>query len=96
MGTNAKKDSTKMVEEKVSAFPIMKMAQIESAVFDYALETNFITSGDLNSDNIINNEDIDILVNLILAGEYIFISDFNLDNKLDILDLLELVEIIIS
>ena len=72
------------------------MAQIENAVFNYAVETDFIATGDLNSDDVIDSHDIDILVNLIMIGEYTFLSDLNSDNKLDILDLLELVEIIIS
>ena len=72
------------------------MALIENAVFNYAAETDFIASGDLNSDDEINNQDIDALVNLIMTGEYTFLSDLNLDNKMDILDLLELVELIIS
>ena len=72
------------------------MAQIENAVFNYAVETDFIATGDLNSDDVIDSQDIDILVNLIMIGEYTFLSDLNSDNKLDILDLLELVEIIRS
>ena len=71
------------------------MAQIENAVFNYAAETDFRTSGDLNSDDIISIEDKDILINLILTREYIFKADLNTDNRLDILDLLELVELII-
>jgi len=70
------------------------MAQIENAVFNYAMETDFIPSGDLNSDDAINDEDFDLLVNLILTGQYFYTSDLNRDNRLDILDLLELIEII--
>ena len=72
------------------------MALIESAVFNYALETDFEATGDLNSDNVIDSQDIDILANLIMNGEYTFSSDLNSDNKLDILDLLAIVEIILS
>ena len=53
-----------------------------------------ITVGDLNSDDVIDSEDIVILANFILIGEYTFLSDLNSDNKLDILDLLAIVEII--
>ncbi len=69
-----------------------EMAQIGNAVFEYAEETDFTSTGDLNSDEIINNEDISILINLILAREYIFIGDLNTDNNLDIFDLLHLIE----
>ena len=68
------------------------MAQIENAVFNYAAETDFSTSGDLNFDDIIDNEDKDILINLILFREYIYMADLNSDNKLDILDLLHMIE----
>ena len=71
------------------------MEQIGNAVFEYAEGTNFIPTGDMNSDEIINNEDINILINLILIGDYNFISDLNYDNNLDVFDLLELVNVII-
>ena len=71
------------------------MGFIESAVFDYATETDFIPSGDLNFDGEITNDDVAILVNLIQLEEYDFISDLNYDNKLDVLDLLELINITI-
>jgi CubicO group peptidase (beta-lactamase class C family) len=68
------------------------MSQIGNAVFEYADTTDFTSTGDLNSDDIINNEDIGILINLILAGEYIFMADLNSDNKMDIFDLLHIIE----
>ena len=71
------------------------MALIESAVFDYATETDFIPSGDLNFDGVLTDEDIAILVNLIQVEEYDFISDLNYDNNLDIFDLLELISVTI-
>ena len=64
---------------------------IESAVFDYATETDFIPSGDLNFNGELTSDDISILVNLIQLEEYDFISDLNYDNKLDVFDLLELI-----
>ena len=70
------------------------MALIESAVFDYATETDFIPSGDLNFDSELTDEDFMILVNLILTEEYDFISDLNYDNNLDVFDLLELINVI--
>ena len=71
------------------------MALIESAVFDYATQTDFIPSGDLNFDSVLSDEDISILVNLILEEGYDFISDLNYDNNLDVFDLLELINVII-
>ena len=71
------------------------MGLIESAVFDYATETDFTPSGDLNFDGELTSEDIAILVNLIQVEEYEFISDLNYDNNLDIFDLLELINVTI-
>ena len=70
------------------------MALIESAVFDYATETDFIPSGDLNFDSLLTGEDIAILINLILEQGYDFISDLNYDNNLNVFDLLELINVI--
>ncbi len=67
------------------------MAQIGNAVFEYAEVTDFISTGDLNSDDIINDEDADVLINLILSRDYIFMADLNSDNKLDIFDLLHMI-----
>ena len=71
------------------------MGLIESAVFDYATETDFIPSGDLNFDGELTSDDIAILVNLIQLEEYDFISDLNYDNNLDVFDLLELINVTI-
>ena len=63
----------------------------------YALETDSEATGDLNLWMMLSEQpDIDILANLILIENIIFLSDLNSDNKLDILDLLAIVEIILS
>ena len=72
------------------------MSLIESSVFDFAIETDFIASGDINSDSILTEDDITVLVNLILEGRYNFISDLNYDNNSDVFDLLELINIVIQ
>ena len=72
------------------------MALIESSIFDFATETDFIASGDINSDSILTEDDITVLVNLILEGRYNFISDLNYDNNSDVFDLLELINIVIQ
>ena len=46
------------------------MGLIESAVFDFATETDFIPDGDLNFDGELTSDDIAILVNLIQLQEY--------------------------
>ena len=62
----------------------------------FAEETNFIMIGDLNSDNIINIQDIILLVNLILSQEYNNLADLNQDSIIDVLDIVQLVNIILN
>ena len=72
------------------------MIQIENAVFDFAEETNFITVGDINSDSLINIQDVILLINLVLSEGYDNVADLNQDNILDILDIVQLVNIILN
>ena len=72
------------------------MIQIENAIFDFAEEINFIMSGDLNYDNLINVQDIILLVNLILINEYNSLADLNSDEIVNILDVVQLVNIILD
>lgn len=72
------------------------MGLIESAVFDYDTETDFIPFGDLKFDGELNRDEIAILVNLNQLEEYDLISDLNYNNKLDVCNLLEMTNVIIS
>tara|TARA_B100001250_G_C19605800_1_gene702696 strand:- start:350 stop:679 length:330 start_codon:yes stop_codon:yes gene_type:complete len=51
--------------------------------------------GDINSDEIINIQDIILLINIIFSNEYIPSSDINNDGNINILDIIELVGIIL-
>ena len=72
------------------------LIQIENAVFDFAQETNFSIIGDVNSDNIINIQDIILVINLVLNSEYSSLADLNSDDVLDVLDIVQLVNIILN
>ena len=52
--------------------------------------------GDVNTDNLINIQDIVLLINIILNNEYNNSADLNSDNTIDILDVVQLVNIILS
>ena len=71
------------------------MIQIENAVFDFAEETDFIITGDINLDNVINIQDIILAVNLVLSNEYNSSADLNSDGEVNILDVVALVNIIL-
>ena len=51
--------------------------------------------GDANQDSIINIQDIIIIINLILNGEFDLVADINLDSTVDILDIIQFVEYLI-
>ena len=72
------------------------IAQIENAVLNFAEETNFVIMGDINLDNVINIQDVILIVNLIMIGEYNSYADFNLDNIIDILDVVQIVNMILN
>ena len=70
--------------------------QIEDAIFNFAQENEFSITGDINSDNLINIQDIVLAVNLVLNNEYSDLADLNADNAVDILDIVQLVNIILN
>ena len=52
--------------------------------------------GDVNQDSIINIQDIIIIINLILNGEFNLVADINLDSTVNVLDVIQLVNIILD
>jgi len=72
------------------------IAQIENAVLNFAEETDFVIMGDINLDNVINIQDVILIVNLIMIGEYNSYADFNLDNIVDVLDVVQIVNMILN
>ena len=72
------------------------LIQIENAVFDYIVESVFISQGDINSDNIVNVQDAILVVNLVLDNEYNYQADLNNDALVNILDVISIINIIIN
>tara|TARA_Y100001970_G_scaffold234303_1_gene292555 strand:- start:887 stop:1132 length:246 start_codon:yes stop_codon:yes gene_type:complete len=52
--------------------------------------------GDLDSDGIINIQDIILTVNLVLSSEYNSLADLNLDSNVDVLDIIQILNIILN
>ena len=52
--------------------------------------------GDLNQDSIINIQDVIIIINFILNGEFDLVADINLDSIVNVLDVIQLVNIILN
>ena len=52
--------------------------------------------GDVNQDSIINIQDVILVINLILNGEFDLVADINLDSTVNILDVIQLVNIILN
>ena len=70
--------------------------QIEDAILDFADQNEFMTLGDINSDNAINIQDIILGVNFILNNDYSSIADLNSDQLVDVIDIVLLVNLIIN
>ena len=52
--------------------------------------------GDINQDSIINIQDIIIVINLILNGEFNLAADLNIDSTVNVLDVIQIVNIILN
>jgi hypothetical protein len=61
---------------------------------DYLINNGLL--GDINQDDSINIQDIVLVVNLVLAGEYDNLADLNFDSTVDVLDIVQLVNIILN
>ena len=72
------------------------LIQIENAVLDFADETNFVALGDINSDDVINIQDVILVINLVLIGDYNNIADLNSDDLINVQDIILLINIILN
>ena len=66
---------------------------IRSLLEEYYDQSNL---GDINGDTLVNIQDVIIVINLILNGEFDLAADINLDSTVDILDVIQLVNIILN
>ncbi len=53
-------------------------------------------SGDINEDSLVNIQDVILVINLILNGDFNLLADINLDDNVDVLDVIQLVNIILN
>ena len=53
-------------------------------------------SGDINGDSFVNIQDVVLVVNLVISGDYDYLGDLNSDNSVDVLDIVLLVNIILN
>ena len=72
------------------------LIQIENAVLDFADETDFVALGDINSDDVINIQDVILVINLVLIGDYNNIADLNSDDLIIVQDIILLINIILN
>ena len=66
---------------------------IKSLLEEYYQQSNI---GDINQDALINIQDVILLINLILSGEFYSLADINSDNIVNVLDVIQLVNIILD
>jgi len=66
---------------------------IRSVLEEYYQQSN---TGDINEDTLVNIQDIILVINLILNGEFYLAADINSDNIVNVLDVIQLVNIILD
>ncbi len=54
------------------------------------------STGDINEDSLVNIQDVILVINLILNGEFIQLADMNSDDNVDVLDVIQLVNLILN
>ena len=52
--------------------------------------------GDINEDSLVYIQDVILVINLILNGEFNLLADINLDDNVDVLDVIQLVNMILN
>ena len=77
---------------------LLSLGNAEKNYIRSLLEEHYDQSnlGDINGDTLVNIQDIIIVINLILNGEFDLAADINLDTTVDILDVIQLVNIILN
>ena len=77
---------------------LLSLGNAEKNYIRSLLEEHYDQSnlGDINGDTLVNIQDIIIVINLILNGEFDLAADINLDSTVDILDVIQLVNIILN
>ena len=54
------------------------------------------SNGDINEDSLVNIQDVILVINLILNGDFIHLADMNSDDNVDVLDVIQLVNLILN
>ena len=82
----------------ISHIDLLSLGNTEKNYIRSVLEQHYQQSilGDINEDALVNIQDIILVVNLILDGEFNLVADINSDNIVNILDIIQLVNIILN
>jgi len=77
---------------------LLSLGNAEKNYIRSILEEHYQQSntGDINEDTLVNIQDIILVINLILNGEFALLADLNLDNTVNVLDVIQLVNIILN
>ena len=77
---------------------LLNLGSTEKNYIRSILEEHYQQSntGDINGDTLVNIQDIILVINLILNGEYNMAADINSDNNADVLDVILIVNIILN
>tara|TARA_Y100001970_G_scaffold34881_1_gene43134 strand:+ start:6993 stop:8468 length:1476 start_codon:yes stop_codon:yes gene_type:complete len=62
----------------------------------HSFNTLEFMQGDINSDDLINIQDVILTVNLVISNQYDSVADLNSDGTIDVLDIVQLVNLILN
>jgi len=82
----------------INHIDLLNLGNSEKTYIRSVLEEHYQQSniGDINEDTIVNIQDIILVINLILNGEFNLAADINSDSTVNILDVIQLVNIILN
>ena len=77
---------------------LFSLGNAEKSYIRSVLEEHYQQSniGDINEDTLVNIQDIILVINLILNGEFNLLADMNSDSIINVLDVIQLINIILN
>jgi len=77
---------------------LLSLGNAEKNYIRSVLEEHYQQSnvGDINEDTLVNIQDVILVINIILNGEFNLLADMNSDNIVNVLDVIQIVNIILN
>jgi len=82
----------------ISHIDLISLGNAEKNFIRNILEDNYQQSnvGDINEDTLVNIQDVILVINIILNGDFNSLADINSDSIVNVLDVIQIVNIILN